>query len=130
MTNQPKTLIADDEKHIRLLIKTVLRSLDFDVVAEASNGKEAVELFREKRPDAVFLDINMPFMTGEDALREIMAIAPGTFAIMLTSQTDRESVERCIGLGAMNYIRKDNPLEEIKALVMESWRQHLEQVGG
>jgi len=119
-----RVLLADDEMHIRMLLKTVINSIDCEVVAEASNGKEAVALFKEKRPDLVLLDINMPLQTGEEALKEIIEEFPSALVIMLTSVTDMESVERCIDAGACNYIRKDTPLVEMKAIVGETIALH------
>lgn len=119
-----RVLLADDEMHIRMMLKTVINSIDCEVVAEASNGKEAVTLFKEKRPDLVLLDINMPLQTGEEALKEIIEEFPSALVIMLTSVTDMESVERCIDAGACNYIRKDTPLVEMKALVSETIALH------
>jgi len=124
-TEKPRILIADDEGHIRTLIKAVIKMLGFDVVAEASNGQEAVERFKECKPDMTLLDINMPLKTGLDALQEIMAIAPDTCVIMLTSLSDRTSIEQCVNLGASNYIRKDTPIPEMKEMLTDTWKSHL-----
>lgn len=119
-----RVLIADDEMHIRMLLKTVAATINCEVVAEAANGREAVSLFREKRPDLVLLDINMPLQTGEEALREIVKEFPAAVVIMLTSVSDMESIERCIDAGACNYIRKDTPLAEMKSLISETISLH------
>lgn len=123
----PKVVIADDELHIRLLIKKALTSMNYSVVGEASNGNEAVEMFKKEQPDIILLDINMPFKGGEEALHEIIAISPDTLAIMLTSVSDMESVEKCISAGAANYIRKDTPLADIKKMISETWETYCEQ---
>lgn len=121
-TNRLRAVIADDEKHIRMLFKKVLTKMNCDVVGEASNGLEAVDLFSRERPDLTLLDINMPFMTGEEALKKIMEISPDAFVIILTSVADAKSIETCISLGAADYIRKDTPLKEMVNLITESWR--------
>jgi two-component system chemotaxis response regulator CheY len=122
-TDKKTALIADDERHIRLLLKTVLNTINIRTLGEAENGQKAVEMFRELKPDIVLLDINMPVMGGEEALEAIMKEFPGTVAIMLTSVADSESIHKCIGLGASNYIRKDTPIEEIKTIIAETIRE-------
>ncbi len=121
-TNRLKAVIADDEKHIRMLFKKVLTRMNCDVVGEASNGLEAVDLFIRKRPDLLLLDINMPYLKGEEALKMIMEISPDAFVIILTSVADAESVDRCISLGAADYIRKDTPFGKMAGMIGESWR--------
>ena len=114
-----RALLADDEPHIRALVKALLSKIGMDVVAEASNGVEAVDLFKSHQPDILFLDVNMPLKTGDEALKEIMTISPDACVVMLTSVSDMENVERCIELGAANYIRKDTPLDEMKVIIGE-----------
>ena len=62
MANQrkPRVLLADDEMHLRMLMKTVITSMNCDVVGEAKNGAEAVERYKQTKPDITLLDINMP----------------------------------------------------------------------
>ncbi len=126
---KPRVLLADDETHIRLLMKTIMSSLNCEVVAEAKNGAEAVELFGKTCPDIVLLDINMPMKTGEEALAEIMAAKRDAFVIMLTSVADMESVKRCLSLGASNYLRKDTPLPEIRKKIVETFNAYLKRKG-
>lgn len=118
---KPRVLLADDESHIRMLIKMVMRAMNCEIVAEATNGREAVELFKKEKPDLLLLDINMPEKTGDEALKEIIADNPDAFVIMLTSVSDMKSVEHCLSLGAANFIRKDTPVEEMKKLIKETW---------
>jgi two-component system, chemotaxis family, chemotaxis protein CheY len=112
-------MIVDDELHVRLMVKALLTSMNLEVVGEASNGQQAVELYREKRPELALMDLNMPIKTGEEALKEIISEFPDAKVIMLTSMTDLESVEKTIELGASGYIRKDCPLSEIKAMIQD-----------
>jgi len=126
-TRVPRIVIADDEMHIRVLIRKALTSMNYTVVGEATNGNEAVDLFKKERPDLILLDINMPFKSGQEALQEIIAESPDTLAIMLTSVSDMESVEKCIVAGATGYIRKDTPLAEIKSMISEVWQTYGER---
>ena len=120
----PRILLADDELHIRKMMGAVIKSMGFDVVAEAANGNEAVALFLKEKPDIALLDINMPIKTGIEALKEIIAASPDACVIMLTSVSDLETVQEVIKLGAAQYIRKDMQLNEIKKIVAETWREH------
>lgn len=120
--NKHKLLLVDDEIHIRALMKNVIKSLGFEEIIEAKNGVEAVEIFEAESPDIVLMDINMPIKTGIQALKEIKQVKPDAFVIMLTSLTDVESIEQCLELGASSYIRKDNPIAEIKELVEDVWQ--------
>ncbi len=71
----------------------------------------------------------MPVKTGDEALAEIMAIRSNALVIMLTSLADMETVQRCISLGATNYIRKDTPIQEIKRKIMETFNAYLRKTG-
>ncbi|MBF0303264.1 MAG: response regulator transcription factor [Desulfamplus sp.] len=117
-------LIADDEPHIRLMLKTVMKSMNTDVVGEAKNGSEAVELFKNEKPDISLFDINMPIQTGLDALQEIIKDYPDAFVIMMTSIANAETVEKCIECGASGYILKDTPITEMKAMIKEAWKEY------
>lgn len=112
-------IVVDDENHIRVFIKSVLKILKLNVSGEASNGEKGVELFKTLKPDIVFMDINMPVKTGDEALREMKKINPYSMIIMLTSVADMETVEQCIKDGADFYIRKDTPLNELKSIITE-----------
>ncbi|HSY53122.1 MAG TPA: response regulator transcription factor [Opitutaceae bacterium] len=119
-----KILLADDEAHIRKFIGLLLRQLGSPTIIEAVNGAQAVELYQSEHPDLVFLDVNMPELDGLQALEKIHAIDPDCAVIMLTSLTTRQVIERAAALGAVNYIRKDTPKEEI----LKSLRQTIDSI--
>lgn len=123
MADAPKVraIIADDENHIRMLIKTVIKGMGVEIAAEAKNGQEVIDLYRQIRPHILLMDINMPVKGGEEALKEIKTEFPEAFIIMLTSVADIETVQRCLDLGATNYILKDTPIPEMKAIIKETW---------
>jgi len=112
-------IIVDDEFHIRVFIKSVLKILGLNVAGEAPNGDKGLEIFRELKPDLVFMDINMPVKTGDEALKEMKKLNPFAMIIMLTSVADMETVEHCIKDGADFYIRKDTPVNELKSIITE-----------
>jgi len=122
-------LITDDEQHMRSLMLTAMKSVGLEIVGEAKSGQEAVDMFKEHQPDLLLLDINMPVKNGLEALQEIMTAFPDAFVIMFTMVSEMETVERCIDLGARNYILKDAPITEIKQTILETWRNSESQGG-
>ena len=118
-------MIADDESHVRVLLRALLKSMNCEVVAEAANGVEAVELFKQEKPHMLLLDINMPLKTGDQVLQEILAQFPNALVIMLTSVTDLGTVEKCLDRGAANYIRKDTPPSELKSIIKETFQEFI-----
>ncbi|MDR0842498.1 MAG: response regulator [Acidobacteriota bacterium] len=119
-----KVLLADDEQHVRQLIKAVLTPLGSEIVAEAQNGNEALARYKELRPDVVLLDVNMPVKDGIAALREIREFDGNASVIMLTSLSDMETIQTALELGAIQYIRKDTPITEMRQIIKDAW-QHL-----
>src|SRR5262245_16793919 len=91
-----RVLLADDEAHVRLFVKTVVGSMGCEVVAEATNGKEVLEMFDKTSPDLVLLDINMPIMDGISALKELRRKSDKVAIVMLTSLASGEIVEQCL----------------------------------
>ena len=118
-----RILIADDELHIRKMLNMTMVSMGAEIVGEATNGKEAVELFRKTRPHIMLLDVNMPLMTGDEVLLEIKSEFPDAFIIMMTSVAHSETVQKCIDAGAATYILKDTPLAEMKSMIAETWKE-------
>ena len=121
-TRKTRALIADDEDHVRRLLKSIVQKMNCEIVGEARNGQEALDLFRKEKPDLLLLDINMPFKTGDEVMEVIMEEFPNSFVIMLSSIADAESVEKCLELGAVNYLRKDTPLAQMKKIIYDSWQ--------
>jgi YesN/AraC family two-component response regulator len=123
-----RVLVADDEGHIRSVIGRIVQALGGEVVAEAADGEQAVRLFEVTRPDVVILDINMPSLTGDQALGRMLAIEPATIAVMMTAQDTIDAVRACLELGARNYILKSNPAQEIYRLMGEAWPDYVEEI--
>lgn len=124
MTFTGKILVVDDEPHVRKFLGLVVRGLGSPTVIEASNGQEAVEKFAAELPDLVLLDVNMPVMDGRQALASIMEKNPAARVVMLTSLSNRETIESCLNAGAAGYLRKDTPkdaiLSDLAAIVGDS----------
>ncbi|MBF9014677.1 MULTISPECIES: response regulator [unclassified Oceanispirochaeta] len=101
-----RVLIVDDEELTRKLVSQVLRSVGYDVVGEATNGVEALEMFKMYKPEMVTMDVRMPQMDGISALKQLKIIDPGASVVMLTNENDKETVTQIIKAGALNYIVK------------------------
>lgn len=111
-TTSHRVLIAEDEALIRLDLAEMLREEGYDVVGEAGDGQEAVELAEQLRPDLVIMDIKMPRRDGLDAATEIASkrIAP---IVMLTAFSQRDLVERARDAGAMAYLVKPFSINDL-----------------
>ncbi len=116
---KPKVLVIDDEESVRTWLKAMLISLGCEVVGEAKNGQEGVELFKRERPDLVLLDLEMPVMKGTEALDYILAEDPDAHVIMLTVVKDPAVIYDRLMAGARYYLPKDNPPEKIRATLQE-----------
>lgn len=109
-----RVLIADDEPMIRAGVRAVLASdPGIEVVAEAGDGREAVELTRRHRPGVAVLDIRMPGMNGIDAAAEIRSTSPGTGVVMLTTFGEDDYILRALGGGAAGFLIKSGEPEEL-----------------
>ena len=115
-----KVLLVDDEAHIRKYVGLILKSLGGPTIVEAANGREAIEVYQRENPDLVLLDVNMPQMDGIETLKRLKEIDPEVVAIMLTSLANRQTIEQAAELGAVNYIRKDTPKDEIAKALSET----------
>ncbi|MEU3395790.1 DNA-binding NarL/FixJ family response regulator [Streptomyces filamentosus] len=113
-----KVVVADDEPLIRAGIRMILNSdPDIHVVAEAANGREAVEAARSHAADVVLLDIQMPVLDGLSALPELRRAAPAARVIVLTTFGERENVLRALEHGSAGFLLKDTaPAELIGAV--------------
>lgn len=118
MTNMIKVLLVDDQNLIRQGLKALLElEPDLDIVGEAENGENAINSIAELHPDVVLLDIRMPIMDGVAATREIQKRFTGIKVLMLTTFDDEEYVKAALENGAMGYLLKDTPSEELAAAI-------------
>jgi len=108
-----RVLIADDHGVVREgLVSMIQRNkADMTLVGEASNGREAVELWKEHRPDVTLLDLRMPEFDGVDAIKAIRATDEKARIIVLTTFDGDEDIYRAIQAGAKGYLLKDVPRE-------------------
>ena len=116
-----KILIVDDAAFMRMMIKDILTKNGYEVVAEAANGVEAVELNKSHQPDLVTMDITMPEMDGIEAVKQIKAVNPAAKVIMCSAMGQQSMVMDAIKAGANDFIVKpfqaDRVLEAVKKIV-------------
>ncbi|MGI8923966.1 MAG: ANTAR domain-containing response regulator [Fimbriimonadales bacterium] len=126
-----RVLVADDDPIIRLDLKQMLQNLDYEVVAEAGDGQEALDLAMSVRPDICVLDIKMPIKDGITVVSELVEgqIAP---AILLTAYSDRELIDRAKEAGAFAYLVKPfkpNDLPPAIEVAVSRYRQNQDLTG-
>lgn len=109
-----RVLLCDDAQVIRVMLKRILVEGGYSVVGEAANGEQAVSLYRQLKPDLVFMDITMPEMNGIDAVRTIKKEDPQAKIIMCSAMGQKSHVLAAVEAGARNFIIK--PFESQKVL--------------
>jgi len=114
MTARIRILVADDHPIVRSGLTSVLSTqADFEVVGEASNGEEAIAAASRLVPDLVLMDLRMPAKNGVDASAAILAERPSTRVVVLTTYASDGEVLRAIEAGAVGYLLKDVPHDEL-----------------
>lgn len=104
--SKKKVLIVDDAKFMREVLKRIIINGDFEVAGEASNGKQAIEMYQTLKPDIVTMDIVMPVMDGLRALSEIKKIDVNSKVFMITALDQEALRDEAIKLGANGFISK------------------------
>ena len=113
-----RVLIADDHALFRRGLEMVLKKEPgIELVGQASDGAEAVQMAREALPDVVLMDIRMPKITGIEAARQVKVVAPSAKIVMLTVSDEEEDLFAAIRAGASGYLLKDTPLDEVAGAV-------------
>jgi two-component system, NarL family, response regulator NreC len=112
-------LLADDHNIVRQGIRAILEKENLEVVAEATDGRDAVAKAEKVHPDVAVLDIAMPLLNGVDAAREIMRISPGTRTILLTVHEENQYVVEALRAGVTGYIVKTKAAEDLVKAIRE-----------
>lgn len=119
---QIRVAVVDDHDMVRKGLRMLLESFpDLMPVGQAKDGEEAVRLCREESPDVVLLDLLMPGMTGPDAISAILKARPDTKVIALTGYQDEQLVHSALNAGAISYILKNVPIDELAAVIRSAY---------
>ena len=118
-----RILVAEDETLIRMDLVEMLREAGYEVIAEASNGEEAIALADSHRPNLAILDVKMPILDGISAAEKIIHIAP---VLMLTAFSQKELVDRAREAGAMAYVVKPFTISDLLPAIEIAVSRHRE----
>lgn len=113
-----RVLLADDHTLVRAGIRSLLQSIpDVEVVAEAQDGKQALQLIAEHRPDIVLLDIAMPVLNGLETASRVAKAYPNVRVVMLSMHASEEYVLQALRVGAVGYLLKGASTEELRMAI-------------
>lgn len=123
--NRITVMLVENHTVVRQGLRALLGfEQDIEVIAEAQNGHEAVELAKPHRPEVIIMDIAMPLLNGLEATRQILKKCPGTKIIILSAHSDDEYVEQALALGAVGYVTKDISSDVLGQAVREVRKGH------
>ncbi|WP_293915007.1 response regulator transcription factor [Deinococcus sp.] len=114
-----KLVIADDHPLFRIGLKYALRDQGFEVLAEASDGLEALEAVRRFQPDAALLDVKMPGLTGIEVCEKLRSTNPSVVSVLITTFAEPAIVQAARSAGARGYLSKETPPEELARQLRE-----------
>ena len=118
-----RIVVAEDEALIRMDLIEMLNEAGYEVIAQASDGAQAIELVREHKPDLAILDVKMPILDGISAAEEIIATCP---VLMLTAFSQRELVDRARDAGVMAYVLKPFTINDLIPAIEIAISRHLQ----
>ena len=113
-------MLVDDHQVMRDLLRDALEHTgEFQVVAQAADGEEALRLVQEAAPDVIVMDVIMPVMDGIEACRQITELLPGVRVLMLTASNEQDAIVRSIAAGATGYLQKYSGKEQLLTTLRE-----------
>ena len=121
MPRPTNALIVDDEAHVRVLIRVLLKQLGIETVWEAPDGATALEKAAAHKPDVVLLDINLPQVGGLEVLAKLKAAHPKIPVIIVSSQSTMKTVIQTRELGAEAYVLKHAPKSEVLQMLSDAF---------
>ena len=130
MPRPVNALIVDDEAHVRILIRMLLKQLGIETVWEAADGSAALEATDAHNPDVILLDINLPQVGGLEVLAKLKAAHPSIPVIIVSSQSTMKTVIQTRELGAEAYVLKHAPKSEVLQMLSDAFDAIAEKTGG
>jgi DNA-binding NarL/FixJ family response regulator len=121
MPRPTNALIVDDEAHVRVLIRVLLKQLGIETVWEAADGAAALDMAKAHSPHVVLLDINLPHVGGLEVLAKLKAAHPKLPVIIVSSQSTMRTVIQTRELGAEAYVLKHAPKSEVLQMLSEAF---------
>lgn len=113
-----RVLLTEDHWLVRASLKSLLSDFaDIDVVAEASNGREALDMIAQHRPDIILMDISMPGLNGLEATRRVVKEHPDVRVVVLSMHTGEDYVLQALRAGASGYVLKGSPPHELELAI-------------
>lgn len=113
-----RVLLVDDHQIVRDGLRSLLaKQIDIEVVGEAENGREGLQMARELKPDVVVMDIGMRELNGIDATKQLLAESPQTKVVALSMHSDRRYISEMLAAGACGYLLKDSAFDELAAAI-------------
>jgi two-component system chemotaxis response regulator CheY len=116
-TTPKRLLVVDDALIMRAIIKDIAKSAGWEVAGEAANGREALERYRELKPDLVTLDIVMPELDGVETLRALRQEDTAARVVMVTAIDQKAKLSECIQLGAVDFVVKPFDKQRLASLL-------------
>jgi DNA-binding NarL/FixJ family response regulator len=117
-----QVLVADDHQIVRQGLKALLEREGFEVVAEAANGQQALQMAEKLHPEVAVLDLAMPVLNGLDAAREMQRVSPKTKTILLTMHTEHHYILEGLRSGAKGFVTKTHAAEDLVRAIREAAR--------
>jgi DNA-binding NarL/FixJ family response regulator len=133
MPRPVNVLIIDDEPHVRVVFRVLLKQLGIQTVWEAADGTTALTLAATHNPQVVLLDINLPHMNGLEVLAKLKAANPSMPVIIVSSQSTMKTVTQARDLGAEAYVLKHAPKAEVLQMISDAFDNiaaHTDAAGG
>ena len=120
-----RVLVVDDEPHVCTYLRTMLMKLGHEESWVAESGESALKLYRDFQPDAVLLDVNLPYMGGMEILGRLIELDPDAFVIMVTTDAAKSSIQNASDRGASGYLLKHLPPARLLEALAEALREIL-----
>ncbi len=105
--------IVDDSRYLRLMIKKILKRHGYEIIAEAGTGEEAIEQYKQIKPDLVTMDVVMPKLNGLMAIKEIIAFDPKARIVVVTALGHEPLIRQALKLGAKDFVVKPFKVEQL-----------------